>query len=212
MSHPANVTVVNHPLILDKLSHMRDAGTPTIEFRRLLREIALLMGYEVTRHLPLEMRSCTTPLQVMEAPYVRQGVVIVPILRAGLGMSGGLYELIPNAREGHIGLYRHPETHRPVEYVVKLPEGADDIYIVVDPMIATGHSAAYAVDVLNKRGISDERIMMMALVAAPEGLAVFADEHPKVPVYVASVDDRLNDHDYILPGLGDAGDRLFGTK
>ena len=205
--------VIDHPMIRHKLSLMRDKRSPTILFRQLLREIALLMGYELTRNLPVTTERIETPLTVMEAPVIAgKKVVIVSILRAGLGMADGLLDLIPSARMGHIGLYRDPTTKRPVEYFVKLPEPEGRLFIICDPMLATGHSAVAAVDILNKRGVADSSIRFMALVAAPEGVRVFVKAHPTVPVYAAALDDHLNDHAYIVPGLGDAGDRLFGTK
>jgi len=205
--------VLDHPLIRHKLTLMRDKRSPTILFRQLLREIALLMGYEITRNLPVTTERIETPLTAMEAPVIAgKKVVIVSILRAGLGMADGLLDLIPSARMGHIGLYRDPRTKRPVEYFVKLPEPEGRTFIVCDPMLATGNSAVAAVDILNRRGVSDADIRFLALVAAPEGMRVFAAAHPSIPVYAAALDDRLNDHAYIVPGLGDAGDRLFGTK
>ncbi len=204
--------IVDHPLIQHKLTHMRDRTTSTRTFRELLTEITLLMGYEVTRSLPLATRRIETPLTAMDAPVIAgKKLVVVPVLRAGLGMADGLLQLIPSARVGHIGLYRD-EHRRPVEYYVRLPEVEDRVFIVCDPMVGTGLSAAHAVDVLKTRGVSAERIHFLALVAAPEGVAVFQDRHPDVPMYVAALDDHLNDHAYIVPGLGDAGDRLFGTK
>jgi uracil phosphoribosyltransferase len=205
--------VLDHPLIQHKLSLMRDKRSPTILFRQLLREIALLMGYEITRELPVTTERIETPLAGMDAPVIAgKKVAIVSILRAGLGMAEGLLDLIPSARMGHIGLYRDPATKRPVEYFVKLPEPEGRLFIVCDPMLATGHSAVAAVDILNRRGVADASIRFMALVAAPEGVRVFVESHPTVPVYAAALDDHLNDHAYIVPGLGDAGDRLFGTK
>ena len=205
--------VLDHPLIQHKLSLMRDRRTPTIQFRQLLKEIALLMGYEITRSLPLTSEEIETPVAPMVAPVIAgKKVAIVSILRAGLVMAEGLQELIPSARVGHIGLYRDPVTKRPVEYFVKLPEPEGRLFILVDPMLATGHSAAYAVDVLNRKGVDDSQIRSMALVVAPEGMSVFAEAHPRIPVFAAALDERLNDHAYIVPGLGDAGDRLFGTK
>ena len=207
-----NLHILSHPLIQHKLSHMRDATTPTIQFRALLKEISLLMGYEITRQLPVTTRSVTTPLATMDAPVIAgKKVAVVSILRAGLGMIDGLIELIPSARQGHIGLYRDPVTKRPVEYFVKLPEPEGRVFILCDPMLATGYSAVAAVDVLNAHGVLDENIRFMALVAAPEGANVFFDHHPTIPVYAAALDDYLDDHSYIVPGLGDAGDRLFGT-
>ena len=205
--------VLDHPLIRHKLSLMRDKRAPTILFRQLLREISLLMGYEITRRLPVTTERIETPLATIEAPVIAgKKVAIVSILRAGLGMADGLLDLIPSARMGHIGLYRDPQTKRPVEYFVKLPEPEGRIFILCDPMLATGHSAVAAVDILNRRGVADSSIRFMALVAAPEGVRVFAAAHPTIPVYAAALDDHLNDHAYIVPGLGDAGDRLFGTK
>jgi uracil phosphoribosyltransferase len=208
-----NLFVLDHPLIQHKLSLMRDKRTPTIQFRHLLREIALLMGYEISRELPLTTERIETPLTEMEAPVIAgKKVAVIAILRAGLGMVDGLLDLIPSARVGHIGLYRDPETRRPVEYFVKLPDPEGRLFIIVDPMLATGYSAAAAVDILNRRGIPDTRIRLMALVTAPEGIRTFRTTHPEVPIYAAALDERLSDHAYIIPGLGDAGDRLFGTR
>jgi uracil phosphoribosyltransferase len=208
-----NLHVLDHPLIQHKLSMMRDKNTPTTLFRQLLKEIALLMGYEITRDLPMTTQEIETPLTKMNAPVIKgKKIAVVPILRAGLGMADGLMELLPAARMGHIGLYRDHETKRPVEYYVKLPEPEGRIFILVDPMLATGYSAAAAIDTLNKRGITDENIRMMCLVAAPEGIAVVTKAHPKVPVFAAALDSHLDKNAYIVPGLGDAGDRLFGTK
>ncbi len=205
--------VLDHPLIQHKLTHMRQKGTSTRTFRMLLKEIALLMGYEVTRSLPMTTERIETPLEAMDAPVILgKKLVVVPILRAGQGMADGLLELVPSARVGHIGLYRDEDTHQPVEYLVKLPEPTERVFILVDPMLATGHSGAYAASVLKRHGVPAENIRFMALVAAPEGVKVFANEHPDIPVYVASLDRQLNENAYICPGLGDAGDRLFGTK
>lgn len=207
-----NLHLLDHPLIQHKLTLMRDRRTPTIQFRRLLHEVALLMGYEVTRDLPMMSEPIETPVAPMDAPIIAgKKVAIVAVLRAGLGMMDGLLELIPSARIGHIGLYRDEKTKRPVEYFVKLPEPEGRLFIVVDPMLATGHSAVAAVDVLNRRGVDDANIRVLALVAAPEGVAVFHAAHPSVQVFAAALDERLNEHAYIVPGLGDAGDRLFGT-
>lgn len=207
-----NLHVLGHPLILHKLTHMRDKDTSTRTFRQLLREISLLMGYEITRNLPLMYEQVQTPLTSFDAPVIAgKKLAIVPILRAGLGMADGLLELVPSARVGHIGVYRDHDTLRPVEYLVKLPEPEGRLFILTDPMLATGYTAAYAVDVLIKKGVPPDSIRFMALVAAPEGLAVFFEKHPQVPVFVAAVDEKLNDKAYIVPGLGDAGDRLYGT-
>lgn len=208
-----NLHVLDHPLIQHKLTHMRNKDTSTKTFRQLLREISLLMGYEITRHLPLSHEEVETPLTKVMAPVIAgKKLAVVPILRAGIGMADGLLDLLPSARVGHVGLYRDHETHRPVEYLVKLPEPEGRLFILTDPMLATGYSAVHAVDALLKRGVTAENVQLMALVAAPEGLQVFFDHHPGIHVYVASVDERLNENDYIVPGLGDAGDRLFGTK
>jgi uracil phosphoribosyltransferase len=208
-----NLYILNHPLIQHKLTHMRDKHTSTRTFRELLREITLLMGYEITRNLPLTTKCIDTPLQSIDAPIIAgKKLVVVPVLRAGIGMSDGLLELVPSARVGHIGVYRDPDTHRPVEYLVRLPDLVDRIFILCDPMLATGYSAVHAVNVLKERAVTDAQIIFMALVAAPEGVEVFQKAHPDVQVYVASLDSHLNEHAYIVPGLGDAGDRLFGTK
>jgi uracil phosphoribosyltransferase len=208
-----NLFILDHPLIQHKLTHMRDRETSTRTFRELLRELTLLMGYEITRNLPLTTMRIETPLQPMDAPVIAgKKLVVVPVLRAGIGMSDGLLELVPSARVGHIGVYRDPATHKPVEYLVRLPDVTDRSFILCDPMLATGNSAVHAVDALKSRGVPDDHIVFMALVAAPEGVTTFQQAHPNVKVYVASLDSHLNDHAYIVPGLGDAGDRLFGTK
>lgn len=208
-----NVVLIDHPLIQHKLSIMRDKSTSTNGFRQLLREITLLMGYEVTRDFPLHHQKIETPMESYDAPFISgKKVAIVPILRAGLGMSDGLLDLIPSARVGHIGLYRDEKTKKPVEYFVKLPPVEDRTFIVTDPMLATGGSVSYALNVMNQRGVKDENIRLVTLISAPEGIEHFAKEHPKVKVYTASIDRDLNDVAFIRPGLGDAGDRLFGTK
>lgn len=191
---------------------MRQKETSTNVFRQLLHEITVLMGYELTRDLPLTERRIETPISSMLAPTLAgKKQVIVPVLRAGLGMCDGLLELMPSARVGHIGMYRD-STKRPVEYLVRLPNVTDRLFIICDPMLATGYSAAHAVDVLKKRGVSGESIRFLALVSAPEGIAVMQQLHPDVDIYVASLDEKLDENAYIVPGLGDAGDRLFGTK
>jgi uracil phosphoribosyltransferase len=207
-----NLFVLEHPLIQHKLSHMRDVETSTRTFRELLREITLLMGYEITRDMPMTTQTINTPLAQMQAPVIAgKKVAIVPVLRAGLGMADGLMELIPSARQGHVGVYRGAD-NRPVEYYVRLPEVEGRLFIVCDPMLATGNSAVHVVDVLIKNGVAADSIRYLALVAAPEGCAVFQAAHPDVPVYVAALDSHLNEKAYIVPGLGDAGDRIFGTK
>ena len=208
-----NLFILDHPLIQHKLSYMRDKDTSTRTFRQLLRELTLLMGYEVTRDLPMTTKRMDTPLQAIDAPVIAgRKLAVVPVLRAGIGMSDGLLDLVPSARVGHIGVYRDHETHQPVEYLVRLPDLQERTFILCDPMLATGNSAMHAVDVLCKRGVPEERIVFLALVAAPEGVSAFQAAHPRVKVYVASLDSHLDEHAYIVPGLGDAGDRLFGTK
>ncbi len=207
-----NVHVIDHPLVQHKLSIMRDKNTSTQDFRNLIREVSMLMGYEVFRDLPLETVEIETPLETMKSKKLAgKKNCIVPILRAGTGFLDGLLQLMPSARVGHIGLYRDPETLGPVEYYLKMPEDLDSrSVIVVDPMLATGYSAIAAVSRVKDLDATD--VKFMCLIASPEGLAAFHEEHPDVPVYTAAVDRELNDHGYILPGIGDAGDRIFGTK
>lgn len=214
-AHPEfpNLHICDHPLVQHKLSLMREISCNKVTFKALLKEISLLMGYELTRPLPLTTREIETPLAPMEAPMIKgKKPVIVPVLRAGLGMAEGLEELMPAARIGHIGLYRDEKTKQPVEYLVRLPDPVGRLFILVDPMLATGNSARHALDVMVGRGISPEKIRFMALVAAPEGVKVLLKAYPQVPVFVAALDSHLNENAYIVPGLGDAGDRLFGTK
>ena len=209
---PDNVTLVDHPLVQHKLALMRRKETRTAEFRQLLREIALLLGYEVTRDLPLTSEDIETPLTKMTAPRLEgKKMVLVSILRAGNGLLEGMLDLLPSARVGHIGLYRDPETLIAVEYYFKVPRDLSDrLVIVVDPMLATGNSAVAAVGRLKEEGANN--IKFVCLLAAPEGIQAFSEAHPEVHVITAAIDDRLNDHGYIVPGLGDAGDRLYGTK
>ncbi len=209
---PDNVTLVDHPLVQHKLALMRRKETRTAEFRQLLREIALLLGYEVTRDLPLTSEDIETPLTKMTAPRLEgKKMVLVSILRAGNGLLEGMLDLIPAARVGHIGLYRDPETLVAVEYYFKVPRDLSDrLVIVVDPMLATGNSAVAAVGRLKEEGANN--IKFVCLLAAPEGIQAFSEAHPDVHIITAAIDDRLNDHGYIVPGLGDAGDRLYGTK
>ena len=206
------VFVLDHPLIADKLTRMRRKETCSKDFRILLKEISLLMGYEVTRSMKTKMVEVETPLMVTSKPMLEEDLItIVPILRAGVGLVDGLLELLPIARVGHIGMYRDEETKQPVEYYCKMPaDVAVSLVIVVDPMLATGGSAIDAVNALKSRGCAN--IRMMNLVAAPEGIRAFQEAHPDVDIYVAAVDDGLDQNAYILPGLGDAGDRIFGTK
>jgi uracil phosphoribosyltransferase len=209
---PDTLTVVGHPLILHKLTIMRRKDTTTDNFRRLLREIAQLLAYEVTRDLPLEMVPIETPLAAIEAPQISgKKLCLVSILRAGNGMLDGMLDILPAARVGHIGLYRDPKTLAAVQYYFKVPEDiADRLVIVVDPMLATGHSAVAAINRLKEAGAVT--IKYVCLLAAPEGVAALQAGHPDIPIYTTAIDDHLNDHGYIVPGLGDAGDRLFGTK
>lgn len=207
-----NVKIINHPLIQHKLTLIRDKHTGTKEFRELLDEIAMLMGYEITRDLPLEDTVIETPVEKCTCKVLTgKKIGIVPILRAGLGMVNGMLRLIPAAKVGHVGLYRDPETLKPVEYYCKLPtDVAERDFIVIDPMLATGGSCAAAISLLKSKGAKN--IKLMCLVAAPEGVNLVNDQHPDVEIYAAAVDECLNDHGYIVPGLGDAGDRIFGTK
>jgi uracil phosphoribosyltransferase len=208
----SKVFVLDHPLIQHKVTMLRQKETTTKDFRDIANEISLLMAYEVTRTLPLRDVEIETPICKTIAKCIDgRSIGVVPILRAGLSMVDGILTLVPNAKVGHIGLYRDPETHKPVEYYCKLPVDAQErTLIVVDPMLATGGSAVAAIQFLKDRGCKD--IKLMNLIAAPEGVQRIQKDHPDVDIYVASLDEKLNDHAYIVPGLGDAGDRLFGTK
>lgn len=208
----AQVHVLDHPLIQHKLSLIRDENTGSKDFRELVEEVAMLMAYEVTRDFPLQDVEVKTPVATMQTKMIAgRKVGLVPILRAGLGMVDGMLKLIPTAKVGHIGLYRDPETLQPVEYYCKLPTDVEERdLIVIDPMLATGGSAAAAISFLKERGARN--IKLMCLIAAPEGIQAVKTAHDDVDIFVAAVDERLNDHGYIVPGLGDAGDRLFGTK
>ena len=208
----SNVTLVDHPLVQHKLTLMRDRDTPSAVFRQLLREISTLLAYEVLRDLPLTTRHITTPVAEMEAPILAgKKLVFVSILRAGNGLLDGMLDLVPSARVGHIGLYRDPETLQAVEYYLKLPEDmAERRMIAVDPMLATANSGIAALTRLKESG--PREIKFVCLLAAPEGLEAMGRAHPDVQIYTAAIDEKLNDHGYIVPGLGDAGDRMFGTK
>jgi uracil phosphoribosyltransferase len=208
----ATVHVVGHPLVQHKLTLMRERDRSIKGFRELLNEIGMLLCYEVTRDLPLEMVEIETPLTAMQAPMIAgKKLTLAPILRAGVGFLDGMLALVPSARVAHIGLYRDPETLQAVEYFFKAPQDLSDrTVILMDPMLATGNSACAAATLLKARGARD--IRFVCLLAAPEGIAQFQRQHPDIPVWTAAVDERLNDHGYILPGLGDAGDRMFGTK
>ncbi len=212
MTRPSNVTVVNHPLVQHKLTLMRDKNTPSAIFRKLLREISLLLGYEVLRDLPMSVITIETPLAEMEAPILLgKKVVFVSILRAGNGLLDGLTDLVPSARIGHIGLYRDPETLQPIEYYFKVPTDiAERPVVLVDPMLATGNSITAAIRRVKDQGARD--IKLVTLLAAPEGIDHLTRTHPDVHVFTAAIDSHLNSHGYIVPGLGDAGDRMFGTK
>ncbi|MCB0355008.1 MAG: uracil phosphoribosyltransferase [Bdellovibrionales bacterium] len=212
MNNPKNVTVIDHPLVRHKLTLMRKKETSCGEFRLLLNEISLLLAYEVTRDFPLKEIEIETPLEKMRAQVIEgKKLVLVSILRAGNGLLDGMLQLIPSARVGHIGLYRDPQTLMPVKYYCKMPSEVDQRdMIVVDPMLATGHSAVAAIDEMKK--LNPKSIKFVSLVAAPEGINTLHSAHPDVSIYTASIDRQLNDHGYILPGLGDAGDRIYGTK
>jgi uracil phosphoribosyltransferase len=207
-----NLTVLGHPLIQHKITLLRDKGTSTRDFKQLVNEIAMLMAYEVTKDLPTEPVTIETPLEVTEGRQVAgKKLTLVPILRAGLGMVDGIAQLIPSARVGHIGLYRNHDTLQPVDYYFKIPAGEEArVFFVLDPLLATGGSAVAAVSALTQAGA--RRIRFLCLVAAPEGVQRMLEHHPDVPVFAAALDRQLNANGYILPGLGDAGDRLFGTR
>ncbi|WP_320408933.1 uracil phosphoribosyltransferase [Candidatus Nucleicultrix amoebiphila] len=213
MSEFPTLTILQHDLVDHKMTLLRKKETKPHEFGQLLREIALLIGYEITRSLDTKQISIETPMSKTIGRVVDESqIVIVPILRAGLGMAEGLHKLLPAASFGHIGLYRHHETKKPVEYLFKIPPVKNQLFIVVDPMLATGNSAVYGVDKLIKAGVPAERIRFMALLVAPEGMRTFQKAHPTIPVYAAALDDKLDKNAYIIPGLGDAGDRLYGTE
>lgn len=207
-----HLTIVDHPLVQHKLTIMRDKNTSTAGFRQLLREISLLLAYEVTRELPMTTRAVETPLREIEAPVLAgKKLALISILRAGNGLLDGILDLIPAARVGFVGLYRDEETLKPVQYYFKVPEGLQDrMVICVDPMLATGNSSAAAIDLLKQAGATN--IRFLCLLAAPEGVKRMQEAHPDVPIVTASVDEKLNEHGYIVPGLGDAGDRMYGTK
>ena len=208
----SKVYVFDHPLIQHKVALMRQTNTSVKDFRELAREIALLMGFEATRNLPLEEVEIETPICKTKVNILKgEDIAIIPILRAGLGFVDGMLELVPNAKVGHVGLYRDPDTHEPVEYYCKLPKDIEKRQIfVVDPMLATGGSAVAAIDFIKQRGGTN--ITFMCLIAAPEGIEALQKAHPDVDIYIAAKDERLNENAYIVPGLGDAGDRLYGTK
>ncbi len=206
----SNLHIIEHPLIQDKLTRLRDINTMNHNFRLLLEELTAFMVYEITRNYPLRKESVVTPLEKTAGVVLDTPVVLVPILRAGTGMLRGVLDLIPTAKVGHIGLYRNPETLKPVEYYAKLPNNLSQAQVIlVDPMLATGGSAIAAIDILKKAGA--DKIQFLCLVAAPEGVKALSMAHSRVPIYAAAVDRQLDEHGYILPGLGDAGDRVFGT-
>ena len=208
----SQITIVDHPLVQHKLTLMRDKEQPTAYFRQLLRETALLLAYEVTRDLPLETKRVETPIEIMDAPVLSgKKLCFVSVLRAGNGLLEGMLDLLPSARVGHVGLYRDPETLEAVEYYYKVPQDIGErLVIVVDPMLATANSGIAAVDRLKQGGA--RQLKFVCLLAAPEGVSAFTAAHPDVPLYTAALDRELNDHGYILPGLGDAGDRIYGTR
>lgn len=208
----SNITIFEHPLIKHKITLLRDINTGTRDFRVLVEEIAMLMGFEALRDLPTEMVEVQTPIQTTMQPMISgKKIAVVPILRAGLGMVNGILALVPSAKVGHIGLYRDETTHEPHEYYCKLPENINERTVILpDPMLATGGSAIAAVDFLKQRGCTS--IKFMCIIAAPEGLKALSEAHPDIEIYCGNLDDRLNDDAYIMPGLGDAGDRIFGTK
>ena len=207
------LTCVEHPLVQHKLTLMRDIQTGPKEFRELLRELTLLLAYEATANLKTMPREVETPIGKTQGEIISdKDVVIVPILRAGLGMFDGVLTILPNASVGYIGVYRDPETHRPVEYYAKMPELKDKDLFLLDPMLATGHSAIKSIDILINQGINEKNIYFLSLLSAPEGIEEIINAYPNIKIYTASVDERLNDKDYIVPGLGDAGDRLYRTK
>ena len=208
----STIHIVEHPLVQHKLSLMREKTQPTATFRQLMREVSLLLAYEVTRDLPLETTEIDTPLELMQAPvFSGKKLCFVSILRAGNGLLEGMLDLLPSARVGHVGIYRDPDTLNAIEYYYKVPQDIDDrLVIVVDPMLATAHSGIAAVDRLKQGGA--KKMKFVCLLAAPEGISAFTTAHPDVPLYTAAIDRQLNEHGYILPGLGDAGDRLYGTR
>ena len=208
----STIHIVDHPLVQHKLSLMREKTQPTATYRQLMREVSLLLAYEVTRDLPLETTEIDTPLELMQAPVLSgKKLCFVSILRAGNGLLEGMLDLLPSARVGHVGIYRDPDTLNAIEYYYKVPQDIDDrLVIVVDPMLATAHSGIAAVDRLKQGGA--KKMKFVCLLAAPEGISAFTTAHPDVPLYTAAIDRQLNEHGYILPGLGDAGDRLYGTR
>ena len=208
----STIHIVDHPLVQHKLSLMREKTQPTATFRQLMREVSLLLAYEVTRDLPLETTEIDTPLELMQAPVLSgKKLCFVSILRAGNGLLEGMLDPLPSARVGHVGIYRDPDTLNAIEYYYKVPQDIDDrLVIVVDPMLATAHSGIAAVDRLKQGGA--KKMKFVCLLAAPEGISAFTTAHPDVPLYTAAIDRQLNEHGYILPGLGDAGDRLYGTR
>ncbi len=207
------LTCVEHPLVQHKLTLMRDIQTGPKEFRELLRELTLLLAYEATANLKTTLKEVQTPIGMTKGEIISdKDVVIVPILRAGLGMFDAVLTLLPNASVGYIGVYRDPDTHRPVEYYAKMPELKDKDLFLLDPMLATGHSAIKSIDILTKQGIEEKNIYFLSLLSAPEGIDEITKVYPGIKIYTASVDEKLNEKDYIVPGLGDAGDRLYRTK
>ena len=207
------LSIVDHPLVQNKLSQMRDKNCPHYEFKSLLREISVLMGYAITEKLAMTTKRIETPIQSMDAPVLAEAEpVVVPILRAGLGMAEALQYIMPRSAYGHVGLYRDEETHQPVEYLIRLPEVKNRHFIITDPMLATGNSARHAADVPIPHGVPEDKIILMTLVSVPEGVKTMREKYKTLPIYTASLDSHLNEKAYIVPGLGDAGDRIFGTN
>ena len=215
MAAPAkfeNVIVVDHPVVIHKLTELRDKSTQPERFRHLLRDVSVLLACEATRDLPVQPREVETNLATASGGRVAVQTVVAPIIRAGLGMADAVREVLPDALEAFIGIYRDAKTHDPVEYYAKVPPTENGRFFIVDPMLATGGTAAAAADLLNRHGVPDENITFIALLAAPEGVARFRQGHPDIPIYLAAVHERLIEHDYIVPGIGDAGDRLYGAE
>ena len=210
--HP-NVHLLDHPLIQHKLTLLRDKNTTSILFRSLIREISMLMGYEITRDLPLKQKQVETSTTTMDSPLIAgRKIAVISMLRAGLGMTEGLLELIPAAKEGHLGVFRDPKSGRFETSMIKLPEGEGRVIVVTDPIIATGQTISYAIDVLNEHGVSDDRIRLMSIIATPGGLTTVNRHHPDVHIFVAGIDHELDANNHVVPGLGSAGNRMFGTN
>ena len=214
MTEFENVHLLDHPLIQHKLTLLRDKNTPSLLFRSLIKEISMLMGYEITRDLPLKSKQVETPTTTMESPLIAgRKIAVISMLRAGLGMSEGLLELIPAAKEGHLGVFRDPKTGRFDTSMIKIPDSTEGrVIVVTDPIIATGQTISYAIDVLNNHGVNDDRIRLMSIIATPGGLTTLNRRHPNVHVFIAGMDQELDENNHVIPGLGSAGNRMFGTE